>query len=57
MNTKLRKYFKGDAVIWAVIVLLSIFSLLIVYSATGSLAYKYQGGNTYYYMVNHARGF
>lgn len=51
---KLRKYFKGDAVIWAVIVLLSIFSLLIVYSATGSLAYKYQGGNTYYYMVNHA---
>jgi cell division protein FtsW len=54
MNTKLRKYFKGDAVIWAVIVLLSIFSLLIVYSATGSLAYKYQGGNTYYYMVNHA---
>jgi len=54
MNTTLRKYFKGDAVIWAVIVLLSIFSLLIVYSATGSLAYKYQGGNTYYYMVNHA---
>ena len=54
MNTILRKYFKGDAVIWAVIVLLSIFSLLIVYSATGSLAYKYQGGNTYYYMVNHA---
>jgi len=54
MNSKLAKYFKGDAVIWAVIVLLSIFSLLIVYSATGSLAYKYQGGNTYYYMVNHA---
>jgi cell division protein FtsW len=51
---KLRKYFKGDAVIWAVIILLSVFSLLIVYSATGSLAYKYQGGNTYYYMVNHA---
>jgi len=54
VNSKLAKYFKGDAVIWAVIVLLSIFSLLIVYSATGSLAYKYQGGNTYYYMVNHA---
>jgi cell division protein FtsW len=54
MNKKFRKYFKGDAVIWAVIVLLSIFSLLTVYSATGSLAYKYQGGNTYYYIVNHA---
>lgn len=54
MNQKIRKYFKGDAVIWAVIILLSIFSLLTVYSATGSLAYRYQGGNTYYYMVNHA---
>jgi cell division protein FtsW len=54
VNKKLRKYFKGDAVIWAVVVLMSIFSLLIVYSATGSLAYKYQGGNTYYYMVHHA---
>ena len=54
MNTKLRKYFKGDAVIWAVIILLSIFSLLAVYSATGSLAYRYQGGNTYYYIMKHA---
>ena len=54
MNKKFRKYFRGDAVIWAVIILLSIFSLLAVYSATGSLAYKYQGGNTYYYIVNHA---
>jgi cell division protein FtsW len=54
MNAKLRKYFKGDAVIWAVIILLSIFSLLAVYSATGSLAYRYQGGNTYYYIMKHA---
>jgi cell division protein FtsW len=54
MNTRLRKYFKGDAVIWAVVILLSIFSLLAVYSATGSLAYRYQGGNTYYYIMKHA---
>jgi cell division protein FtsW len=54
MNNRLRKYFRGDAVIWAVIILLSIFSLLAVYSATGSLAYKYQGGNTYYYIMKHA---
>lgn len=54
MNSKLRKYFKGDAVIWAVIFLLSIFSLLSVYSATGTLAYRYQGGNTYYYIMKHA---
>jgi cell division protein FtsW len=49
----LKKYFKGDPVIWAVILILSIFSLLTVYSATGSLAYRYQGGNTSYYLLKH----
>jgi cell division protein FtsW len=54
MPLTLKKYFKGDPVIWAVILLLSIFSLLAVYSSTGSLAYKYQGGNTSYYILKHA---
>lgn len=54
MPTTIKKYFKGDPVIWAVILLLSIFSLLAVYSSTGSLAYKYQGGNTSYYILKHA---
>jgi cell division protein FtsW len=54
MAGMLKKYFKGDPVIWAVIILLSIFSLLAVYSSTGSLAYKYQGGNTSYYILKHA---
>jgi cell division protein FtsW len=49
-----KKYFKGDPVIWAVILLLSIFSLLAVYSSTGSLAYRFQGGNTSYYILKHA---
>ena len=49
----LSKYFKGDRVIWGVIFVLSIFSLLAVYSSTGTLAYKYQGGNTAYYIVKH----
>ncbi|HMM10519.1 MAG TPA: FtsW/RodA/SpoVE family cell cycle protein [Bacteroidales bacterium] len=44
---------KGDKVIWAVVVLLSVFSLLAVYSSTGTLAYKTQGGNTEYYMMKH----
>ncbi|MFC2129070.1 FtsW/RodA/SpoVE family cell cycle protein [Bacteroidota bacterium] len=48
------KYFKGDPVIWAVILLLSVYSLLAVYSSTGTLAYKYQGGNTLYYLLKHA---
>ncbi|PKP54093.1 MAG: cell division protein FtsW [Bacteroidetes bacterium HGW-Bacteroidetes-1] len=44
---------KGDKVIWAVVILLSMFSLLAVYSSTGTLAYKFQGGNTEYYMFKH----
>lgn len=32
---------KGDRVIWAIVVILTIMSLLVVYSSTGSLAYKY----------------
>jgi cell division protein FtsW len=41
---------KGDKVIWIVAVLLSVLSLLVVYSSTGSLAYREQGGNTEYYL-------
>lgn len=53
MTGTLRKYFKGDAVIWAVIVALSLISLLAVYSSTGTLAYKTQHGNTAYYVLKH----
>jgi len=42
---------RGDKVIWVVVIILSIFSLLAVYSSTGLLAYKKQGGNTEYYLV------
>ena len=31
---------KGDKVIWAIVVLLTLASLLLVYSSTGSLAYR-----------------
>lgn len=52
MNWILKKT-KGDAVIWAVVILLSIFGLLAVYSSTGTLAYKKQGGNTEFYLFKH----
>ena len=45
---------KGDKVIWAVVLLLTLLSFLAVYSSTGTLAYRYQGGNTEYYMLKHA---
>lgn len=42
---------KGDKVIWMVVIFLSLFSILAVYSASGTLAYKYQEGNTAYYLI------
>lgn len=53
MVEKLKKYFKGDPVIWGVIVTLMVFSLLAVFSSTKTLAYKYQGGNAIYYLFRH----
>ena len=51
LNSKIN--IKGDRVIWAVVFLLTILSFLAVYSSTGTLAYKYHGGNTTYYMMKH----
>jgi cell division protein FtsW len=51
----LDKYFKGDRTIWLVVFILTIFSLLAVYSSTGSLAYRYQSGNTEFYLFRQAR--
>ncbi len=48
------KNLKGDPIIWFIVLLLSLFSILVVYSATGSLAYKRMGGNTEYYLVKHS---
>ncbi|MFH1297260.1 MAG: putative peptidoglycan glycosyltransferase FtsW [Bacteroidota bacterium] len=42
---------KGDKVIWIIVIILSIFSLLAVYSSTGLLAYKKQGGDTEHYLL------
>ncbi len=52
MNWLLQKT-KGDFVIWMVILLLSLFSLIAVYSATGTLAYRTHGGNTEYFLLKH----
>lgn len=49
----LETYFKGDRTIWLTVMLLSIFSILAVYSSTGTLAYKFQSGNTEYYLFKH----
>ncbi len=45
------KLFKGDRVVWIVLMLLSLLSLLIVYSSTGALAYRVASGNTLHYLI------
>ena len=47
------KNIKGDKVIWVIVLVLCIFSLLAVYSSTGTLAYRKQGRNTEYYVIKH----
>ena len=49
-SANLLKKTKGDKVIWALVGLLVLVSLLVVYSATGSLAYKMYKGNTEVYL-------
>ncbi len=51
MEALFGKYFKGDKIIWLIVIFLSIISLLAIYSSTGSLAYRYQEGNTTYYFL------
>ncbi|MGE4290219.1 MAG: FtsW/RodA/SpoVE family cell cycle protein [Salinivirgaceae bacterium] len=53
MKEKFIKYFKGDTAIWLILFLLAIFSMLTVFSATGTLAYKKMGGNTSYFLFRH----
>ncbi len=48
------RHLKGDPIIWFAVILLSLFSIVVVYSATGSLAYKMMGGNTEYYLIKHS---
>ncbi len=53
MTDLIQQHTRGDRKIWVIVILLSLFSILIVYSSTRSLAYKYQGGNTEFYIIKH----
>lgn len=43
----------GDKVIWGVVIILSVFSILAVYSSTTTLAYRTRHGDTEYYLMKH----
>ena len=47
------KYIKGDKVIWTVVLLLSLLSILVVYSSVVALAYRYKNGDTASYLIKH----
>lgn len=42
---------KGDKIIWGVVIVLSLISLMAVYSSTGSLAYRMHKGHTEIYLI------
>ena len=48
------QWFKGDPVIWGIMLLLAVLSILAVYSAASSLAYRHMQGNTEYYLAKHS---
>jgi cell division protein FtsW len=54
MNEVFKKYFKGDRIIWFVILGLAMVSVLIVYSAAGNLAHKHSTGNAVYFLFRHS---
>lgn len=49
----LRENLKGDPVLWGIVISFSVISILVVYSATGTLAYKKMAGNTEYFLFKH----
>ncbi|MFN3529265.1 MAG: FtsW/RodA/SpoVE family cell cycle protein [Bacteroidia bacterium] len=45
---------RGDRTIWLIVGILTLASMLVVYSSTGTLAYKARGGNTEYFLIKHS---
>ena len=53
LGTRIYAELRGDRAIWAIIAVLSIFSILVVYSSTGTLAYREMSGNTEALLMKH----
>ena len=50
-NLRKKLSFKGDKILWYVIIGLMLASVMVVYSSTGSLAYRVRSGNTSYFLI------
>ncbi len=44
---------RGDRAVWVIVLILAMFSILTVYSATGSMAFRERGGNTEFFLIKH----
>ena len=49
--TNIAKNLKGDRTIWFIVLMLGLCSILSVYSAVGSMAYKSHDGNTEFFLM------
>lgn len=49
----IRKYLGGDRIIWAVVFVLSLYSLLAVYSTSGILIFRNPGISSTYFIMKH----
>ena len=50
---KWTNYIKGDKYIWGIAILLSLVSIVLVYSSSSHLAFAYKQGNTLSFLVKH----
>jgi cell division protein FtsW len=53
LGNRIAAELKGDRTIWMIIAVLSLFSILAVYSASGWEAWRSRGGNTTVFLVKH----
>lgn len=50
---KWTNYIKGDKYIWAIVILLSLASIVLVYSSSSHLAFAFKQGNTISFLLKH----
>lgn len=51
LNWKDKIAFKGDRILWYIVIMLMIASVMVVYSSTGRLAFNEKEGNTLFYLI------
>lgn len=53
ISFKLKNHLQGDKQIWWILLLLSLISIVVVYSSVSALAYRKTDGNTEFFLLKH----